>query len=302
MVAITHLIVHAFRHGCHIQLPNTLIGLEDAFTSRCSQLKLDSLFQTGDVPGDCPNITGQAWFAKGYFDKYGVYHLADDITPEEEDMARSVLRMYTSTNETHAYDVNCGRSADVVAHIRAGDVARGSFDSSGQFRPGHISNAIKRRLPFPTAYYAVALGQILSNQFDNQLSPRSISVLAQDDMNPSSEFFSLGVALIPGLKVSHGNDLLSDLVEMTCAKHLITSRSTLSYACALRDTQFKHIFVDDLAHPSKCDRKISYYSLVDGQTYLSMLNDWKNTAQNRSMINRPWEIVRNKCHTTTVST
>lgn len=293
--ALFHLIVFAQRAGCHVELPRTLLGLDGAFESRCHIFALRS----SKKASICPNHTGSEWFRKGYWDERGVYYLNETFTESEKELARDVLRKYTGTNSTHAYNEPCQDSPDVAVHLRAGDIVSGSYNSLGQLVATHASNAVKRRAPFPTAFYVKALQKIITEDSDVQVySQVRIHVLAQDAQNPTSLFFEPLVSGFPNLSIYYERDLLRDLVDMSCSKHLVTSRSTLHHATALRQAQKRHYFVDNLTTSSDCANGNFYYSFARGGTdYLALLCKWTNSEQNRSLINARYAIQLNACKT-----
>ena len=297
--ALRKMTVHAYRAGCSIEFPTDLIGLE-SFTPPCTLIRLHG---TSSSPNQakCPVLEPKVWFIQR----------VGPISQKEEDVIRLVLGLYTGTNETHAYSAGCKGRPNIAIHIRAGDVTDGTFDADGNYVSSRyirdpkceaikckkLSKAIQVRLPFPTAFYVNVLNQIMVDEPGNGIALK-IGIYSQGGSNPTSRFFQHAQTLIRNLHNYFDRDLLEDIRDMTCAKHLVLSRGTFRNAVRIRQQQIVHDFVDAADSESDCP-SMYRYRLHDGDEYLKLRKNWSNTGKDRNTVDTDYEIVRNPCKVST---
>jgi len=263
-----------------------LIGL--SFTPPCTLIRFHGPSSSPEQ-SKCPVLKPVVWFLKDV----GL------ISHEEEDVIRLVLRLYTGTNETHAYSDSCNGRPNIAMHLRADDVTEGTFDADGNYvskcHRDYVSSfckAIRRRLPFPTAFYVYALKQIMAAEIEKGVELK-IGVYSKGGSNPTSRFFQHAQMFLQ-IHNYDDRDLLDDIKDMACATHLVLSRSSLRNAVMLRKTQILHDFVDAADSESDCP-SVYRYRIHDGDEYLKLRNNWSNTAKGRNTIDTDYAIVRNPC-------
>ena len=68
---------------------------------------------------------------------------------------KPLMQRYLQINSTHAVGKKCPESPHAVVHVRSGDIARGSFNTTtGTWAPGRVHPGYG---PYPTSYYVAAL-------------------------------------------------------------------------------------------------------------------------------------------------
>mmetsp|Transcript_8095 Transcript_8095/g.26786 ORF Transcript_8095/g.26786 Transcript_8095/m.26786 type:complete len:387 (+) Transcript_8095:477-1637(+) len=290
MLAVRYMIIHAYRTGCSVELPPTLIGMP-RFTASCLLLQYHGP-NKASVKSSCPIMRPVGWFQQP----------AGRISHTESAALSIALGWYTGTNRTHAYGATCSGRPSIAVHLRAGDVTSGTFDSEGNFLSSKCyrnyssrgCKAIQTRYLYPTSFYVYALSQILSNTFDHSDGVRTVGVYSHGHSNPTSTFFRHASIMSPNIRNYYDRDLLEDVRDMTCASHLLLSRGTFGNAVTIRSSQVVHQFVNDRNVESHCPFSY-YYRLRSGLQYMKLANNWHNSAQNRSTIDTDYAMIRNPC-------
>ena len=289
VAGMIHAVAHARRAGCHIVFPKALIGIDKDFELGCRRFRLTTR-RRWPLPR-CRNKSGKDWFLEGFFDDHGRYRLNRHLSHEDIRLARSLLRVFTHTNSTHAYAQRCETRPEIVLHVRSGDIASGKFDDRGSFIPDvQATESVMRRPPYPTSFYLKAVNFILSYAYNPENSKPRIRIISEDAWNPVTEFFSLLADHDPRYTVSISRPLLEDLIDAACAQHLVTSRSTLSHALSLHEHVRTYHFIDDLRSPSNCDSGEFYFRVKEDEEYLRLLNSWQNTDYDRALISKPIDV------------
>jgi len=121
MLAIKNMIIHAYKSGCSIEFPSDLIGMNN-FNSSCLLLHFIGT-NKATSQSDCPILSPSMWFNKNML----------PLTAFEGEVVLQALRLYTNTNETHAYGASCDGRPAVAIHLRAGDVTDGKYNEHGEF-------------------------------------------------------------------------------------------------------------------------------------------------------------------------
>ena len=206
-----------------------------------------------------------------------------------------LMQRYFQINSTHALGKECSERPHVVLHVRAGDITRGSFNTTtGTWVPGRVHRGY---FPFPTSYYLMAL----NNMKKRAISSTIFYVLCEDSGNPACDYFlkTTLFAEVP-LRVRIGKPLLEDVHLLLCANEVVVSNGSFKNILSLSSKkQVVHNFIlDPRACPSKGTSRslesslVKYYIADRSQRriYAESQGKWSNTGHERFLVNKYYAI------------
>ena len=202
---------------------------------------------------------------------------------------KPLMQRYLQINSTHAVGKKCPESPHAVVHVRSGDIARGSFNTTtGTWAPGSVHAGYG---PYPTSYYVAAL----HNMTKRAASSTIFYVLCEDVQNPTCDFFQKAALNFPfPLQVRIGKPLLEDIHLLLCANEVVVSKGFFARILALSSKkQIVHDFIQD---PRRCRSQdgLHYLYYISDFPQLSLYAEsikvWHNTGYQRFMVNKYYTI------------
>jgi hypothetical protein len=285
MLAFAFAALRAEHRGCHLQLPSEIQALP-GWTSKCPFILNKKALSTRAASSVCGTTT---------FNDYGKNERKSMLmTQHRTTSALRILALYSGSNQSHAYGHSCASTEAVAVHVRSGDLLQGVYDRSGNFHSnaGRIAGT-SSRAPFVSAFYAHVIEELLS-----QSPSIEIGIYFEDADTPTFNYLRR-YGRLNNVKVYHSRDLLADVVDMACAKYLVTSRGSFYMATTHRQQmQTVYSLSTSQKSPYRCHLKNSRnYYLRNDSDYgrIVKTKTWKNLPWQRDLLNRPYQLGVTQC-------
>ena len=288
----SNMITQAELDVCHVELRvdllNDLLTGWKAKTSRYRNVgipsKEDNAGHTRKSP--CPAKEGEAWFSMP---------LIPSACPA------AILRDILEINHTHALGRACPSRHFAALHVRSGDIASGMFNSTSGAYLSSVS--FNNFWLAPTSYYTSALQNIRARH-----PGMKTLVFCETLDNPTCEFFRKLERIESDIELRVGHSLLSDLHLILCADEIAKSAAISTFRrvidLSIRNP-IEHTFtersIESKNEVIQCDQSNSnaYLYFISNKTeaeeFITNVKFWNNTAYQRFLTNRDYDIGYIKC-------
>mmetsp|Transcript_18707 Transcript_18707/g.28416 ORF Transcript_18707/g.28416 Transcript_18707/m.28416 type:complete len:480 (+) Transcript_18707:49-1488(+) len=217
--------------------------------------------------------------------------------PVYSSCAISMLSNYFGIDELNAFGRSCpvGKPYSVL-HVTGGE--NGDYNTtSGRYEPSggeHLA-------PKPTAYYTVALRDIIDKSYANGEGAPEIYVICQSMASLACEFFQKTAHLFQHeakITFSAGNPLIDDLHIMLCAREVALSTDIMNILDALllsKKLRKVYDFSWQPLSPVDCDLKPQHvvkYWIDNAEDNLEeRIKPWNNTSFQRHEMNKHYKMM-----------